>query len=52
LPDARFVSEEKQKDERGELIKAVKRLWEGDKRSVADGLKLPLEKYLHSMRKM
>jgi hypothetical protein len=49
---ARSVHVEKQKEEREELIKAVKKLWEEDKRSVTDGLKLPLEKYLHSMRKM
>jgi hypothetical protein len=38
--------------EREELIEAVKKLWEEDKRSVSDGYKLPLEKYLHSIRKM
>jgi hypothetical protein len=27
-------------------------LWEEDKRSVTEGFKLPLEKYLHSMRRM
>jgi hypothetical protein len=45
---------EKQKEERGVLIKVVKNLWlwEGDKRSVTDGYQLPLEKYLHSIRKM
>jgi hypothetical protein len=41
----RGVHVEKQKEEREELIKAVKKLWEEDKRSVT-------EKYLHSMRKM
>ena len=35
---------------RVELIKVVKKLWEEDKRSVTEGFKLPLEKYLHSMR--
>jgi hypothetical protein len=34
------------------LIKVVKKLWEEDKRSVTEGLKLPLEKYLHSIRKI
>jgi hypothetical protein len=43
---------EKQKEEREELTKVVKKLWEEDKRSVTEGFKLPLEKYLHSMRKM
>ena len=49
---ARSVQVEKKKEEREELIKVVKKLWEEDKRSVTEGFKLPLEKYLHSMRKM
>jgi hypothetical protein len=43
---------EKQKEEREELTKVVKKLWEEDKRSMTDGFKLPLENYLHSMRKI
>jgi hypothetical protein len=33
---------EKQKEEREELIKVVKKLWGEDKRSVTEGFKLPL----------
>ena len=43
---------EKQKEEREELIARVKKLQEEDKRSVTDGYKLPLEKYLCGIRKM
>jgi hypothetical protein len=39
-------SVEKQKEEREELIEAVKKLWEENKRSVTDGYKLPLDKYI------
>jgi hypothetical protein len=49
---ARSVHVEKQKEEREELIKVVKKLLGEDTRSVTEGVKLPLEKYLHSMRKM
>jgi hypothetical protein len=42
---ARSVHVEKQKEEREELIKAVKVLWEKDRRSVTDGYKRPLELY-------
>jgi hypothetical protein len=41
---ARSVHVEKQKEEREELIKVVKELWEEDRRSVIDTFKLPLEK--------
>jgi hypothetical protein len=47
----RSVQVEKKKEEREELIEVVKKLWGEDKRSVTEGFKLPLEKYLHSMRK-
>jgi hypothetical protein len=40
---ARSVHVEKQKEERGVIIKIVKKLWEEDKRSVTDGFKLPLQ---------
>jgi hypothetical protein len=43
---------EKQKVEGDEVIKIVEKLWGEDKRSVTDGFKLLLEKYLHSIRKM
>ena len=42
----------RRRKKREELIKVVKELWGEDKRSVTEGFKLPLEKYLHSMRKM
>ena len=38
---ARSVQVEKKKEEREELIKVVKKLWEEDKRSVTEGFKLP-----------
>jgi hypothetical protein len=45
---------EKQKEERKELIEAVKKLWRkiSGQQSVTDGYELPLEKYLHSIRKI
>jgi hypothetical protein len=33
--------EKKKEEEREELIKVVKKLWEEDKRSVTEGFKLP-----------
>jgi hypothetical protein len=46
------VQVEKKKEEREELIEAIKKLWDEDKRSAADGYKLLPEKYLYSIRKM
>ena len=49
---ARSVRVEKQKEDRDELIKSVKGLWDEDHRFVTEGFKRPLEHYLSSRRKM
>ena len=49
---ARSARVEKQKEDREELIKAVRGLWDEDRRSVTEGYKRPLAHYLSSRRNM